>query len=345
MPWRATKNPYYIWISEIILQQTRVEQGTAYYFRFLRLFPKIEDLAFSSEQNVLNAWQGLGYYSRARNLHATARAIVMEKGGKFPSTYNELIRLKGVGPYTAAAISSIAFGEPQPAIDGNVIRVLSRLFEIDKNAQSAAGKRELNAAALALMDTTDPGIHNQAMMELGSLVCTPRNPQCSVCPVSLKCGSFHKGTQMDFPPAKKKTTVRERFFQYFIRTDGEYIVVRHRKAGDIWEGLYDFPMKETTKEADAGKAKLDLRLTHLLSHQKLKVSFWIDFGKKHRLAQGEKKILLSQIDQYPMPQLLIIYLRQSRYFSGKSLPLGDQKSTDVIERKQGTTHRKSRARS
>lgn len=247
LPWRETNDPYKIWISEIILQQTRVDQGTAYYCRFIKRFPTVKKLAEAGEDDVLKNWQGLGYYSRARNLHFTARYIQNELGGKFPDTHKVLLQLKGIGPYTAAAIASIAFNLPYPALDGNVYRVLSRYFGIETPVDSTKGKKEFYNLANEFIPSDNPGFHNQAMMEFGALQCTPK-PICTKCPVLDSCVAYRHKMVNQFPVKEKKARQRKRYFYYFLIENGEFIYLEKRLGNDIWKNLYQFPLVETSEE-------------------------------------------------------------------------------------------------
>ncbi|MFW5755077.1 MAG: A/G-specific adenine glycosylase [Tangfeifania sp.] len=247
LPWRETSDPYKIWISEIILQQTRVDQGTAYYYRFIERFPTVKKLAEAGEDDVLKNWQGLGYYSRARNIHSTARYIQNELGGKFPDTHKAILQLKGIGPYTAAAIASFAFNLPYPALDGNVYRVLSRYFGIETPVDSTKGKKEFHNLANEFIPAGNPGFHNQAMMEFGALQCTPK-PNCSKCPVFDSCFAYRHKMVAQFPVKEKKARQRKRYFYYFLIENGEFIYLEKRLGNDIWKNLYQFPLVETTEE-------------------------------------------------------------------------------------------------
>ena len=243
LPWRATQDPYKIWLSEVILQQTRVEQGLAYYQRFLQAFPTVAHLAAASEDEVLRLWQGLGYYSRARNLHAAARQVVSMGG--FPTSYSGIRALKGIGDYTAAAIASFAFGLPHAAVDGNVYRVLSRIFAIDTPIDTTLGKRQFAALAEEVLPPQAAALHNQAMMDLGATICTPRNPQCQACPLQDACIAHAENTAANYPVKSKRTQVRQRYFSYLLITDGKHLLLNRRPKGDIWEGLYEPLLIET----------------------------------------------------------------------------------------------------
>lgn len=239
LPWRETSDPYKIWISEIILQQTQVKQGQNYYFKFIETFPDIQTLAKTSEQKILKIWQGLGYYSRARNLHKAAIYICNNLSGEFPKTKIELEKLSGIGPYTAAAIASIAFNKPHAVVDGNVYRLLSRFFAISTPIDSTQGKKEFELLANELIDRQSPGTFNQAMMEMGALVCTPAKPQCHICPIADKCKSRAAGSQMQFPVKRKKGDKRTRYFNYVIIRNNASLLLSKRNKGDIWQGLFE----------------------------------------------------------------------------------------------------------
>lgn len=250
LPWRNTKNPYFIWISEIILQQTRIAQGTNYYLRFIKNFPTVFDLANAHEDEVLKLWQGLGYYSRARNLHAAAKTIVSLYNGQFPDSYNTILGLKGIGPYTAAAVASIAFDLPYPAVDGNIYRVLSRYFGIDTPIDSSDGKKQFQELAEELIQKQAPGMHNQALMEFGALQCIPKSPNCSLCPISEGCYAFLNNKIEQLPVKSKKTKQRVRFFYYYLIDDGIHIYINRRTTNDIWKNLYELPLLEQEKEIE-----------------------------------------------------------------------------------------------
>ncbi|MTI22133.1 A/G-specific adenine glycosylase [Fulvivirga sp. RKSG066] len=248
LPWRETTDPYKIWLSEIILQQTRVAQGLPYYESFVNHYPKVELLAQASEQEVLRLWQGLGYYSRARNLHACAKLIVEKYEGKFPKTYSEILKLPGVGQYTAAAIASFAYREVVPVIDGNVFRVLSRLFGIDKDILSAKSRKDFEVVANDLISQERPDLFNQAIMEFGALQCTPKSPNCIECPLALECYARAHNLQGSLPVKIKKVKVKKRYFFYMVFEYEDTFWMSERTKGDIWQGLFDFHL--TVKEKD-----------------------------------------------------------------------------------------------
>lgn len=285
LPWRETRDPYRIWLSEVILQQTRVAQGLDYYHRFLARFPTVGELAAADEDEVLKLWQGLGYYSRARNLHAAARQVAAEHGGLFPTEYAAVRALKGVGEYTAAAIVSLSSDAPYAVVDGNVYRVLSRVLDIATPIDTAAGKKKFAEAASALLseylsapDHRGAGIYNQAVMELGALVCTPRAPRCDVCPVAGDCLALKNGTIEARPVKRSKTAQTPRYFHYLHITDAYgRTAIRRREGDDIWRGLYEFPLIETPSETDFDALALPLEdftvlgsvrmPKHVLSHR------------------------------------------------------------------------------
>lgn len=291
LPWRETTNPYAIWLSEIMLQQTRVAQGMPYYLAFMEAFPTVRHLAEAPEEQVLRLWQGLGYYSRARNLHATAKHIAYERNGTFPETYKELLLLKGVGSYTAAAIASIAYGEPVPVVDGNVYRVLSRYFGIATDISSPGANKAFAAIAAQHLPEDKASIFNQAMMEFGALQCVPKNPDCRICPLNDGCIAYNTGKVNELPVKLKKTKVTNRYFNYVVLRDAiGNVVIEKRTQKGIWHNLYQFPLLETdghtevqdaaaliqdkySTEADSMKLVQDV-IVHKLSHQHLHIRFW-----------------------------------------------------------------------
>ncbi|MBR3632431.1 MAG: A/G-specific adenine glycosylase [Elusimicrobiaceae bacterium] len=244
LPWRDIKDPYKIWISEIILQQTRVAQGYDYFVRFIKKFPDVKSLAAAKEDEVLKLWQGLGYYSRARNLHAAAKSM----GGVFPRTYEGVRALKGVGDYTAAAICSFAYNMPHAVVDGNVYRVLSRVFGIDTPIDSTVGKKEFSARAQELLDKQNAGDYNQAIMDFGATCCTPQAPQCGSCPMRKFCVACEKNLQDKLPVKTQKTKISTRYFHYIYVEQGKFTWLHKRGAGDVWQNLYELPLLETPTE-------------------------------------------------------------------------------------------------
>ena len=275
LPWRDEPKPYNVWISEIILQQTRIDQGLAYYYRFLRRFPTVAELARATDDEVFREWQGLGYYNRARNLKKGAQQVT--ELGRFPKNYDEWLEIKGVGPYTAAAISSIAFNEVRAVVDGNVERVLSRIHRVAQPVNQAAGKRIIQDLADRHIDAHRPGDYNQAIMELGAMVCSPKNPDCENCPVASLCESRASGTQTDFPVKVKKTKVLKRRIDFMVRTKNKQVLLRKRNGKDIWNGLYSFPEHPSglgNGDADLNGLRLITRNSHVLSHRLLDIHFW-----------------------------------------------------------------------
>jgi A/G-specific adenine glycosylase len=257
LPWRQTRDPYRVWVSEIILQQTRVEQGLEYYLRFVEQFPDIPSLACADVDEVMKAWQGLGYYTRARNMQAAARRIMAEFGGRFPSSCDQILTLEGIGPYTAAAIASICFGEATPVVDGNVIRFLSRLSGVTAPAGTAAGKQQIRSLAGRMIDREHPGDFNQALMEFGALYCKPLSPDCNQCVFKKECAAFKTGRVNELPAKSKKAIVTSRYFNYLVarytKGDKEYYFLKKREGQDIWKGMYEFPLIETEKPVSAAR--------------------------------------------------------------------------------------------
>jgi len=253
MPWKGEKDPYKIWVSEIILQQTRVEQGLGYYHRFIEAFPGIHQLAKARNSKIFKLWEGLGYYNRCRNLMATARHISIELKGKFPDTYEEIKALKGIGPYTAAAISSFAFNLSHAVVDGNVFRVLSRVFGIDKPIDTTGGKKYFTELANEILDKKQPGVYNQAIMDFGAVVCKPVAPMCTGCVFNKSCFAFLYNKINELPVKRKKLSIRKRWFYYLIIEHGNKIAIQQRTGKDIWQLLYEFPMVETTNEVTINK--------------------------------------------------------------------------------------------
>lgn len=330
LPWRTTTNPYFIWLSEIILQQTRVAQGLSYYIKFTEKFPTIFDLAKAEESTVLKLWQGLGYYSRARNLHFSAKYIADELGGKFPSTYKELLQLKGVGDYTASAIASICYNEPTAVVDGNVYRVLARYFGIKTPINSSKGIKEFKKLAQTLIDASQPGVYNQAIMEFGALHCKPQNPLCESCPLADSCVALERKIIKNLPVKEKKLKVRNRFFNYLVVvTDTHKTILSERKRKGIWQGLYQFPLIESSQKLNekelvaseefealfSTETTISLfntdEIVHKLSHQHLYTSFWI--VKTPSLKQAT--IHWNNIEKYPVPVLIANFLQ--KYTSSK----------------------------
>jgi A/G-specific adenine glycosylase len=320
LPWRGTNDPYKVWLSEIILQQTRVDQGMAYYHAFTEKYPTVHDLARASEDQVLKTWEGLGYYSRARNLHFTAKKIVNELNGKFPDTHAGLLGLKGVGDYTASAISSICFGEAQPVVDGNVYRFLSRHFGIKTPIDSTPGRKEFRSVAGQLITPENPGEFNQAMMEFGARQCKPVNPDCEVCVFRLSCVALKKKLVAQLPVKEKKTKVTDRFFTYLVIRNGAYTFIRQRTEKGIWQGLFEFPLTEGKTEGGEkraavwkkviGDVPLKIRAVseehiHILSHQKLHIRFAMaEISGSVKPGNGFQRVKINELKNYAFPVIL-----------------------------------------
>ncbi|OIQ40914.1 MAG: A/G-specific adenine glycosylase [Bacteroidetes bacterium MedPE-SWsnd-G1] len=334
LPWRNTTNPYFIWLSEIILQQTRVDQGMAYYFKFIETFPTVQDLANSSEEEVLNLWQGLGYYSRARNLHFSAKYIVDECKGEFPNTYSEIIKLKGVGDYTASAIASICFNEATAVVDGNVYRVLARYFGIETPINSTKGIKEFKLLAQELIDSKNAAMHNQAIMEYGARMCKPQNPDCSICPLNESCVSLQKKKVKLLPIKEKKIKIKKRHLNYVVLISSDKKTILNKRTGKgIWQNLYEFKLIESESKIEDTVLLSDLFFTeelkgkqieltkfnqteivHKLSHQHLFCTFWV-VELDEELSNG---VQWKSIDDYPVPILIhnfVKELKRSTIFS------------------------------
>ena len=303
LPWRETRDPYAIWLSEIILQQTRIEQGRPYWQRFIRRWPTVDQLAAATEDEVLREWQGLGYYSRARNLHHAARQVVAMGG--FPRTLEGIKRLKGIGDYTAAAISSFAFGLPAAVVDGNVYRVLSRHFGIDTPINTTEGKNLFAALAQSLLPSHSAD-YNQAIMDFGAVQCTPSNPSCPSCPLQETCIALREGRVQQLPVKRKTLTVQERTLTYiYIRYKGE-TAIRRRPAGDIWQGLYE---PWLTDDVPSGAVPLRQKVKHQLTHRILYADFWLwQPSQRPTLPDGYFWIPERDIDQYAVPRLIELLL-------------------------------------
>jgi A/G-specific adenine glycosylase len=324
LPWRKTKDPYQIWMSEIIFQQTRIDQGMAYFLKFIDHYPTIFDLAKASEDEVLKDWQGLGYYSRARNLHFTAKHVVSELDGVFPTAYEDILQLKGIGEYTASAIASFCYGAPHAVVDGNVYRVLSRVFGISTPIDSTIGKKEFKLLANELLSKKDPAIYNQSIMEFGALQCKPVSPDCTICPLNNACIALATAKIKSLPVKEKKIKQRKRFFDYFLIIDNDQVVVNQRREKDIWQHLYDFPLIENNKQQsseqiiDQLKDKLGVPFTvksesglikHILSHQILTVRFWqIAAPHSFILNENEQVVNLENIQELAFPKVVENYL-------------------------------------
>ncbi len=320
MPWRQTKEPYHIWLSEIILQQTQIKQGLPYYMSFIEEFPSVFDLANANESDVLKLWQGLGYYSRARNLHATSKHVANDLNGKFPDNYIGLLKLKGVGDYTASAIASICFNEPTAVVDGNVYRVLSRYFGIDTPINSSKGTKMYKNLAQELIDTKNPADFNQAIMEFGATQCKPKNPDCRTCPLLDNCIAFSENRISELPVKIKSAKAKKKHFNFlvFVSQDGKTILEKREGKG-IWQNLYQFPLVESNKNLEMDELKTLLenhdlvrgasfemslynkdQIVHKLSHQHLYTKFWI-VNVNRLLVEG---VHTSNVHDYAVPILI-----------------------------------------
>ncbi len=329
MPWKGEKDPYKIWLSEIILQQTRVEQGWAYYNRFVSTFPDIKKLAKAPEEKVFKLWEGLGYYTRCKNLIATAKFIAKEKQGVFPDNYDEILNLKGIGPYTAAAIASFAFNLPHAVVDGNVFRVLSRFFSIDTPTDSTAGKKLFTALATELLDAKQAGIYNQAIMDFGAIICKPQNPLCTNCPLKNKCVAFLQD-KVDLLPIKtSKLTKKLRWFYYFIVEYNGKIYVRKRGPKEIWENLYEFLLFETDKLMSTEEIKATRLFKNIacinkstilhvskmykqqLSHQTIQGCFIEVEVKEEPNLKNHKPVTYKELIKLPFPKFITGFLAEN----------------------------------
>lgn len=329
LPWRRTSDPYKIWLSEIILQQTRVDQGMYYYEQFVLKYPKVKNLAAADEDDILKLWQGLGYYSRARNLHHAAKDVMSRFKGKFPVVYDDIRSLKGIGDYTASAIASFAYHQKYAVVDGNVFRVLSRYLGISTPVNSVAAKKEFNDAAFLLMGKHSPHDFNQAIMEFGALQCKPANPSCGSCPLNGSCFAFAKNKVGLLPVKGKKIVIRKRYFNYLCIHHGESIELRKRTGKDIWKNLHDFPMIETGKRISTekllqmeewkkhfSKNKVQLfseskTIKHQLTHQTIFAKF---FGIRVSSAlsfNGSKSVKKKNLNKFAVPRLIENYLNSA----------------------------------
>jgi len=329
LPWRNTTDPYCIWLSEIMLQQTRIDQGLPYYFKFIETFPTVFDLAEASQETVLKLWQGLGYYSRARNLHETAQHVAFRLNGQFPTTYKELLLLKGVGDYTASAIASICYNQPTAVVDGNVYRVLSRYFEIDTPINSTNGIKEFKDLAMELLDDGNPGMYNQAVMEFGALHCKPQQPLCDTCPLSNGCLALKNKSIGKLPLKLKKAKIKKRYFNYLVfLSEKNRTIIEQRSGKGIWEGLYQFPLLETDVLVSAEKLPFDekfvqligkgiqqislfneIPIVHKLSHQHIYTRFWVVVKED----LPKESIPVEKLHDYPVPVLIANFLNEYNF--------------------------------
>ena len=328
LPWRTSKNPYNIWLSEIILQQTQIKQGLPYYEAFLENFPSVEALAKASETSVLNLWQGLGYYSRARNLHFTAKYIAETLNGEFPKNYKSLLGLKGVGEYTASAIASICYEESVAVVDGNVYRVLARYFGIDTPINSTEGIKQFKALAKSLLPHSNFGDYNQAVMEFGSQQCKPKSPNCETCPLLASCKAYATGSIKNLPVKLKKTKVTKKYFNFLVvDSDDHKTLLEQRTQKGIWQQLYQFPLIETSASVSekeflvhldkSNKINIPYKtvllfntsdIIHKLSHQELHVKFWI----LHTKTSPKNAVKWSDITSYPVPAVIERFINNFR---------------------------------
>lgn len=330
MPWKGEKDPYKIWLSEIILQQTRVEQGWEYYNRFLKAYPTVRKLANASGEKIFKLWEGLGYYSRCKNLIATARFIAKERKGKFPDTYEDILALKGIGPYTAAAIASFAFNKPYAVVDGNVFRVLSRYFGISANTKNSAGKKIFTSLADELLHQKQPGVYNQAIMDFGSVVCKPQKPLCVSCPLKKECVALSKNMVEGLPVKAKQTARKKRWFYYLVVEHKENVYIRKRGNNDIWENLYEFILLETNKVNSVEEVRatpLFKKLTQYkarikgiskpclqhLSHQTIQGGFIHIILQRAPELEGFEAVPVSKLSLLPFPRFISRYLAESGY--------------------------------
>lgn len=335
LPWKGIKDPYVIWLSEVILQQTRVEQGTPYFLRFVERYPTVQDLAKAPEDEVMKLWEGLGYYSRARNMHSAAQYIVNEHNGHFPDTYEGILALKGVGPYTAAAISSFAYNLPHAVVDGNVFRVLARFFGIDLAIDSSKGKKRFSNLAQHLLDKKAPGRYNQAIMDFGATHCTPKKPLCKDCPLSRNCKALLENRIDVLPVKAKKIQRRTRFFYYLVINDASKVWVRKRIEKDIWKNLYEFPMIETLENKRPVQQiiedfsffplitqgafeieRVSPPYPQQLTHQKI-VGQFVEISLKHSPdlnSFGIKKVERKNLSKFAFPKLIDCYLKDKSLY-------------------------------
>jgi A/G-specific adenine glycosylase len=328
MPWKGEKDPYRIWLSEIILQQTRVEQGWKYYESFVRGFPDIHSLAAASDEKVFKLWEGLGYYSRCRNLIHTARQISVRYQGKFPDNYEDILRLKGVGPYTAAAISSFAFGLPYAVVDGNVTRILARIFGMEETPQSSSGKKKFESLASMLLDKENPSAFNQAIMDFGATVCKPALPLCNTCIFKKECIAFNTGRVAELPVKAKKAPTRERWFYFLVYRHRNRIAIRQRSAGDIWQNLYEFahhesPARIPLKQVNSRLAKENFlaagittlsssNLKQQLTHQRIHGTFLLAKVKDPgTIPAGLSWVSRTQLRMLPFPRMIRQYIEET----------------------------------
>ena len=307
LPWSGKKDPYIIWISEIILQQTRVAQGTDYFHRFIERYPDVQTLANAPEDDVLKTWQGLGYYSRARNMHSAAKTIVDQ--GSFPQSYDEIIKLRGVGPYTAAAIASFAFGERYPVVDGNVERVYARVYSVTDPVNEKEGRERIRSIAQKAIVGVGPGDYNQAIMNFGALCCTPQNPRCNDCPLSKICKAYNQEAVLEYPVKTKKLKKKNRNITYSVTVQDQGVVMKKRNTDDIWAGLCDFP--ELT-EVPKGNTELIATYKRELTHQRLDIKFYRTFYREDvdKMPDHYRYVRKEDIEYLAVPKVVDLFLKE-----------------------------------
>lgn len=337
LPWKQTKDPYKIWLSEIILQQTRVEQGMPYYLKFIENYPTVLHLANASEDQVLKNWEGLGYYTRARNLHGTAKYIAYQLDSVFPSNYNDILALKGIGTYTAAAIASFAFQLPHAVLDGNVYRVLARFFGIDTPIDSTVGKKIFEQLAQELLDSSQPAAYNQAIMDFGATWCTPKQPNCTICPMQTHCIARITSSVANYPVKQKKMIKRNRFFHYLLLHGEGQIMLEKRVEKDIWQGLYQFPLVEAPYLIQDAQqitntifwkthlAEVPIKIEsasktfkQLLTHQQIFANFW-EIHLSHfppMLTDNTLLISKDKLNNFAFPKIIDCYLEEKSLYLG-----------------------------
>ena len=309
LPWRGERDPYKVWVSEIILQQTRVQQGWDYYHRFIATFPNVRSLAEADEQEVLRVWQGLGYYSRARNIHHAAKQIMTDFGGMFPTRYEEIRSLKGVGDYTAAAIAAFAFGLPYPAVDGNMMRVISRLYGIREDIALPKTRKEITAIANREIAGTDPAKFNQAMMDFGATQCTPASPDCENCPLRKSCHAFQQNIVGILPVKIQKIKKRHRYFQLTMYIANNRTILEKRVGNDIWRNMYQFPLQEFPAPQEP-REHFVTTIHETLTHQQLQADLYVvPCQRLPKLQEHQVDISLDQLSQYPMPKIMTQFLK------------------------------------
>jgi len=326
LPWRDTTDAYVIWLSEIILQQTRVEQGLPYFYRFLERYPDVKAFAAATEDEILKLWQGLGYYSRGRNMLKTARQVVSEYQGVFPVRYEQLIKLKGIGEYTAAAISSFSSNEARAVVDGNVYRVLARYFGIEEPINSSPGKKIFQQLADEVLDSENAGSHNQALMEFGAMLCKPKNPDCGICPLRLSCLAYQNDKVTSLPVKLRKIRIKERYLNYFLISEGNTILMSKRGDKDIWANMYDLPLLETSGPLpaisvisrqevkdlfgdDIVLVKSETAKKHVLTHQHIYAQFiMIDVPADFKHPEKLNRVDLADLEKIAMPKIIYTFL-------------------------------------